>query len=459
MKNITLRLLLTTFAFIGFSFICFSQNSLPQIEDFFIEIDSKDKEVKMNFDLLDKEEDSLKVMVEIIVDGKTIEHVSLCGDIGYPILVGNDKQITWKYENDSLLSNTELKISVDDLHKVNIKELVNQVDTSNLLQTIQALNRYRNHEPNNIAHLDTSRMIIANAFAEYNLDLELQDSTISNVELLKLVPEFYEESPMPKTDSTDFEIQNIIGMLSGKEENKETIIICAHYDAVSGSLGADDNASGVAGVMEAARILSKYNFKRTIKFICFDLEELGFLGSKLYVFGGGIQPMDSVIAAVNYDMIGFYSSTPNSQYIPEGFDYLFPNAYKKVSENEFRGDFVLTTANSTSSALNNTFSMSSSKYVPELSIVPLNIPGNGFNIGTLAESDHAMFWAADYPSILVGDGANTRNPHYHSPTDEMHLLNYEFMANIVKATIATVANLGEIQHTSIKKISIAVNVN
>lgn len=87
--------------------------------------------------------------------------------------------------------------------------------------------------------------------------------------------------------------QNILGRKAGLKEENTTYLIDAHYDGVATAPAADDNGSGVAGILEAVRILSKYNFEHSLRFIGFDFEELGLVGSQRYV-QNGIKPYDSI---------------------------------------------------------------------------------------------------------------------------------------------------------------------
>jgi len=98
---------------------------------------------------------------------------------------------------------------------------------------------------------------------------------------------------------------NIEGTLHGIDENSEDIyIICAHYDTVSGSPGADDDGSGTAAVLAAAYVMSQYEFNHTIRFVAFDGEEEGLLGSHEYAKEAS-QNGDNIVAALNGDMIGY----------------------------------------------------------------------------------------------------------------------------------------------------------
>ena len=117
------------------------------------------------------------------------------------------------------------------------------------------------------------------------------------------------------------------------------LILGGHYDGVNISPAADDNGSAVLGVLEAAKILSQYNFKRSVRFLGFDLEELGLLGSKAYTTNG-IYGYEKIKAMIDFEMIGFFSNRNNSQTFPNGFNLLFPSQYNQVAADNNRGNFI-----------------------------------------------------------------------------------------------------------------------
>ena len=245
---------------------------------------------------------------------------------------------------------------------------------------------------------------------------------------------------------TQYTAQNIIGKIQGRNPNN-LLIVGAHFDTVVESPGADDNASGVGAMLEIARILSRYEPETSIVFIAFDLEEEQMLGSEAFVNFGGIQPTDSIIGYINMDMIGYRRLDKNTQLIPDDFEKIFPKAYKYVKLNQFRGDFMVKISNIKSSILSQAYEHAAATYVPELKIVSVEVEGNGERTGDLRFSDHSSFWDAGISAISLGDGANTRNPHYHSSEDKLDDLDFEFIGLITKATTAAVAEIANISRT------------
>lgn len=200
---------------------------------------------------------------------------------------------------------------------------------------------------------------------------------------------------------------NIEGTLLGIDENSDEIfIIVAHYDSVSGTPGADDDGSGTAAVLAAAKVLSQYEFNHTVRFVAFDGEEQGLLGSHEYVKESYVNG-DNIVAALNGDMIGF-------------------------ATNETEAGLVKIYENSASSWITNfTYAVSQNyeEYI-ELTIVPS---------GSSSGSDHRSFWNYDYHAICHQE--YNFNDFYHSPLDQIGNMDIEYCTRIAKLEIATLCEL------------------
>ncbi len=272
-----------------------------------------------------------------------------------------------------------------------------------------------------MSHLSAIKDTLQYRFSQYGLQSARQKNTFGN-----------------------YEAHNIIGKLSGQLADQQIVILCAHFDAVATSPGADDNASGVAGMLEAIRVLSTCQFRHSINVIGFDLEEAGALGSNRYI-QTGIVTGTTIKDVVNLDMIGYVSNKPRSQDVPEGFNDLFPEAYQNLVKNEFRGDFIISSANEKSVRLNRQFASCAATYVPSLRFVTLDGPGKMPMV--LSLGDHANFWQAGHSAIHIGDGAFTRNKNIDSKGDLLKHVNVAFMQQVVKAVVATIATIAEVLPT------------
>ncbi|MFQ5903767.1 MAG: M28 family peptidase [Candidatus Binatia bacterium] len=216
--------------------------------------------------------------------------------------------------------------------------------------------------------------------------------------------------------------RNIIGR-SGPDRNAPLIILGAHLDSVEGSPGADDNASGVAVLLEAARILSGLRLQSQVLFCAFNLEEQNMVGSTYFAKKLKAAAV-KVSAMISLEMVGFTDSRPGGQKYPVGLRWFYPD----------RGDFIGIVGNWRSNLLMRKFS-SLMRRVPGLPVETLTVLGNGFLLPQVRLSDHSPFWDLGYPALLVTDTAFFRNPHYHGPSDTLETLNLDFMAKVCQGVI------------------------
>ena len=208
------------------------------------------------------------------------------------------------------------------------------------------------------------------------------------------------------------------------------LIIAAHYDTVEGSPGADDNASGLAVMLEAARALSPMALAREIRFIAFCLEEEDLLGSLAYA-AALKEAGEEIAGAIVLECVGYTSEKRGSQAIPVAT----PIAVSDV------GDFLAIVGNSASAPLVNAFKRAATREARELKTVSLVVPAKGERLPDTRRSDHAAFWHYGYPALMLTDTANFRNPHYHRPTDTFETLDLTFMQRVVRAVTAAAISL------------------
>jgi Zn-dependent M28 family amino/carboxypeptidase len=213
------------------------------------------------------------------------------------------------------------------------------------------------------------------------------------------------------------------------EQNVPLIIVGAHLDSVVGTPGADDNASGVAVLLETARLLSQVHLQFQILFCAFNLEELNMIGStalarKLKASGR------TVAAMVSLEMVGYKDSRPGSQKLPVGLSRFYPD----------RGDFIAVIGNWRSNALLKKFA-AGMRQVAGLPVETLSVPGKGMLIPAVRLSDHAPFWDLGYPALMITDTSFYRNPHYHAATDTIETLDIDFMAKVCESVVRAVVGL------------------
>lgn len=239
---------------------------------------------------------------------------------------------------------------------------------------------------------------------------------------------------------------NVIGTLTGRGARGPAVLIGAHYDTVVDSPGADDNASGVAAVLECARVLSGLELRRPVIFAAFDAEEKqppveGLHGSTAYVaslVAAGGRPVDSVGVAYIMEMIGF-ASPPGTQSLAPGFQILFPRAFDGLRARQFAGDSVVALANPASTREARMLERASDTFGGGTPILALEIPWWLSGLNDFYRSDHAPFWRVGIPALMIGDTANYRNPHYHTPGDTALTLDFQMAANVTKTLAASMA--------------------
>ncbi len=236
---------------------------------------------------------------------------------------------------------------------------------------------------------------------------------------------------------------NVIGTLPGVTRGAEHVVLSAHYDHVAGCAGADDNGTGTAGVLEAARVLGAGTFERTLVLACWDREESGLDGSRAWA--AEAKAADTQItASLVFEMLGYVSHEPDSQDLPGGVGLLFPDEAAWLEARDNRGDFIALIADEASAPALDAFSASAEAL--ELPALPLTVPPDLLAnpvVSDLFRSDHAAFWEQGYPGVMLTDTANFRNPHYHCAggPDIVADLDVDFAARVVRAAVEAIATV------------------
>lgn len=221
---------------------------------------------------------------------------------------------------------------------------------------------------------------------------------------------------------------NLVAERAGTDANAGSILVTAHYDTVSGSPGADDNASAVAATLEIARLLGSRPTLRTLRLAFFDQEEAGLLGS--LAFTANPNNLTNLLGVVNLEMMGYACYTAGCQKYPDGLPITPPTD---------RGDFLGVIADQEHSFLLNAFQTSRESTLP--SVITLPVPLKGLLTPDLLRSDHAPFWAKNIGAVMVADTANFRNPHYHQSTDTPNTLDRSFFRGAAQVVLEAVSTL------------------
>jgi Zn-dependent M28 family amino/carboxypeptidase len=227
-------------------------------------------------------------------------------------------------------------------------------------------------------------------------------------------------------------VSNVEAVLPGTSAAAEIVVLGAHYDSVTGCPGANDNATGVAALLELARRFATHPHQRTVRFVAFVNEEppffqTGAMGSVVYA-NAAKQRGDCIVAMLSLEAMGYYSDTPNSQKYPAGMKLIYPD----------KGNFIGFVSNIGSARLLRTARRAFSARTPfpvQSAAAPAAIPGIGW-------SDHWAFWQAGYPGIMVTDTAPYRYQWYHTDEDTPDIVSAHRMAHVVDGLEHVVHVLG-----------------
>jgi aminopeptidase YwaD len=229
-------------------------------------------------------------------------------------------------------------------------------------------------------------------------------------------------------------IRNLLTAAVPDQPSRPLIIVGAHYDSGPHTPGADDNASGVAALLELAswlhpRRADAENWSGRVQLVAYDLEEYGMVGSSLHsqeMQQAGV----TVRGMISLEMLAYTDLRPGSQRLPPPLAPLYPTV----------GNFIGICGNEASHALCRVVT-EAMKTVPDLPVESLVVPGRGQGLPEVRLSDHSSFWDRDYPALMITDTSFFRNPHYHLPSDTPQTLDYGFLARVTAGVCASLHQL------------------
>lgn len=292
-----------------------------------------------------------------------------------------------------------------------IEDLMSQVSNTNLQTSVAQLSGEQSATINGSTQTITSRVHSNNDLAADYIKERLE--TMPN-----LTVEFQNFNTTGK---------NVIATQLGQTNPDDIYIICAHYDSVT-TYCADDNATGVAAVMEIARLLSNQCTDNTIVYALWDEEEIGLRGANYYAQQAADETngntRDNILGVINMDMIGYDGDAPGT-----------------AGDNDFDID-VRNIANSI--AIKDDLISILNTYTFDLNEIVVN-PGT-------TASDHSRFWNQGYSAVLVGESweTNDQTPDYHTSNDRVEDIDFQYMTELTKlilAYTATKANLISVDNT------------
>src|SRR5437016_6064263 len=231
---------------------------------------------------------------------------------------------------------------------------------------------------------------------------------------------------------------NVVGAVPGSDARRPSLLIGAHFDSTADTPGADDNASGVAALLECARAIASREPQARVEFVGFDLEELQTVTGRYRVGSRALARAkrarrEALGGALILEMVGYRDPRPGTQIVPPFLGIDVPRT----------GDFLAAVGDTRSRDLLEGFVSAARAAAPDLPLVPYATRLRGWLLPLTRLSDNASFWDARYPSLMLTDTAFLRNPHYHRVSDASATLDYAFMAAVTEATAGALARLAD----------------
>jgi len=238
----------------------------------------------------------------------------------------------------------------------------------------------------------------------------------------------------PRRQTFNYLKETVSNVIAGDENPGGYYILGAHYDTVAGTPGADDNASAVAVLLEVARLAR--NRPRPWAFIGFTCEEppafeTHDMGSRVYAKQAR-KEQAKILGMLCLEMVGYYSQAPDSQSLPLPLKLMgYPTT----------GNFIGLVSDRNSRPLMDRLA-AAIKTAGPLPAVTLSVPFEGHILPEVRLSDHASFWDAGYPAVMVTDTAFMRNPNYHGPGDVMDHLDLPAMTELTLGLVKFIEQQG-----------------
>lgn len=270
-----------------------------------------------------------------------------------------------------------------------IASFVGEVSQANLRASVQSLQSFQTRYTSTV-NCEAAGQFILDYFRSLGLEAGFQ----------------------PFTFGAGTATRNVVADIRGRTDPDEVIIICAHYDSFSDvpevlAPGADDDASGVAAVMEAGRILADQPHDFTIRFIAFSAEEWGLYGSQYYSEGARANG-ERIIGVLNLDMIAYTSD------MSEDLDIVVNDFSRWLADRA-----VLIAATYTG--------------LPVRKVVD----------ASFVYSDHSPFWDRGYSAFCGIEDAAVSNPYYHTTADTVDTLNFDFFEDATGTALAALSDLAQ----------------
>jgi hypothetical protein len=214
--------------------------------------------------------------------------------------------------------------------------------------------------------------------------------------------------------------------------NKKRIVVGAHYDVCGEQQGADDNASGVAGLLELSRLLKGKSLSYRIDLVAYTLEEppyfrTEYMGSYIHAKSLVDHKVD-VFGMVSLEMIGYFRDEEGSQDYPiKGMSLFYGN----------KGDYITLVDKLGSSPFAKIFS----KQFKSLQLIKTKTFAGPKMLAGIDFSDHLNYWKFEIGALMITDTSFFRNKNYHQSTDTMQTLDLKRMGKVIDAVYETLVSL------------------
>ena len=226
--------------------------------------------------------------------------------------------------------------------------------------------------------------------------------------------------------------KNIIAIYNPGKQRR--LIVGAHYDVCGDQPGADDNASGVAGLLETARLLFTNNpsLDYSIELVAYCLEEPPFFATTSmgsYVHAQSLYDQEvSVIGMISYEMIGYFSAAPNSQPYPSPeLAKIYPST----------ANFIVVVGIEQFMSFNQQVYASMSQDAGiDVQVIHFPLPESLAGL-----SEQRNYWKFGYPALMINDTAFIRNPNYHTPNDTIETLDFAKMTEVVNCSYRAITHM------------------
>jgi Zn-dependent M28 family amino/carboxypeptidase len=225
---------------------------------------------------------------------------------------------------------------------------------------------------------------------------------------------------------------NLVARGADFDASAPRLCVGAHLDSRPDSLGADDNASAVATLLEIARLCPESmtgDPQLQLELVAFDLEENGILGGAFHAKAAREAEVD-LRGMVSLEMLGYCDSAPNSQQLPKKLQGLYPTT----------GDFIAIIGNQISHELIHAF-RDGMQTVEGLPVETLAVPQNGELLQATRLSDHSPFWDEGFSALMITDTSFMRNPHYHQMSDTIDTLDMQFLERVANGCVRAVRQI------------------